>query len=231
MTRATRELKREVAAGTIGAPVLVHCVHRNPAVAPTFTSEMIITDTVVHEIDCVRWLLDQELVRATVYAGRSSAESAPGLRDPQFVVLETEAGVVVDVEAFVTARYGYDIRCELVGESGTLALAPTATVVARRAGEEVGSVPAGYQERFATAYVRELQEFVAGIAAGDGRIGRERVGRLRRHGGLRGGGGVAAPRRGGRHPARRAPGALRGRAHAGALSHPSTLRLTRAGCS
>ncbi len=168
MTRATRELKREVAAGTIGAPVLVHCVHRNPAVAPTFTSEMIITDTVVHEIDCVRWLLDQELVRATVYAGRSSAESAPGLRDPQFVVLETEAGVVVDVEAFVTARYGYDIRCELVGESGTLALAPTATVVARRAGEEVGSVPAGYQERFATAYVRELQQFVAGIAAGEG---------------------------------------------------------------
>ena len=129
---------------------------------------MIITDTVVHEIDCVRWLLDQELVRATVYAGRSSAESAPGLRDPQFVVLETESGVVVDVEAFVTARYGYDIRCELVGESGTLALAPTSTVVARRAGEEVGSVPAGYQERFATAYVRELQGFVAGIAAGDG---------------------------------------------------------------
>ena len=72
------ELKRELAAGTIGAPVLVHCVHRNPAVAPTFTSEMIITDTVVHEIDCVRWLLDQELVRATVYAGRSSARVRAG---------------------------------------------------------------------------------------------------------------------------------------------------------
>jgi myo-inositol 2-dehydrogenase / D-chiro-inositol 1-dehydrogenase len=168
---AYAELKRQADAGAVGAAVLVHCVHRNPAVAPSFTSEMIITDTVVHEIDIVRWLLGAEIVRATVFAGRSSAESPPGLRDPQLVVFETDGGVVVDVEAFVTARYGYDIGCELVGESGTLSLAPTAPVVARRGGEEAGAVPAGYAERFATAYVRELQGWTAAIAAGDGPTG------------------------------------------------------------
>ena len=77
-------------------------------------------------------------------------------------MLETEDGVLVDVEAFVTARYGYDIRCELVGESGTLSLAPTGAVIARRGGEEASAVPSGYQERFATAYVRELQGWSGG---------------------------------------------------------------------
>ena len=43
----------------------MHCAHRNPASPPTFTSDMIITDTVVHEIDAIRWLLGQEIVRAT----------------------------------------------------------------------------------------------------------------------------------------------------------------------
>ena len=38
------------------------------------------------------------------------------------MILETEGGVLVDVEVFVNAQYGYDIRCELVGETGTLTL-------------------------------------------------------------------------------------------------------------
>ena len=38
------------------------------------------------------------------------------------MLLETASGVLIDVEVFVNARYGYDIRCELVGETGTLKL-------------------------------------------------------------------------------------------------------------
>jgi myo-inositol 2-dehydrogenase/D-chiro-inositol 1-dehydrogenase len=127
---------------------------------------MVITDTVVHEVDIARWLLGEEVVRATVHAGRASGRTAAGLRDPQLVVLETEAGVLVEVEAFVNAGYGYDIGCEVVAEAGTLALAPAASVVERRGGEAAAPVPAGYQERFAAAYVRELQDWVAGIDGG-----------------------------------------------------------------
>src|SRR5262249_37513489 len=71
---------------------------------------------------------------------------------------ETDGGVVVDVEAFANARYGYDIRCEAVGESGTLALAPHARLV--------GDIPAGYPQRFADAYRLELQAWVDGEANG-----------------------------------------------------------------
>jgi myo-inositol 2-dehydrogenase/D-chiro-inositol 1-dehydrogenase len=160
------DMKHRLDGGEVGAPMLVHCAHRNPRVPHAFTSEMVIMDTVVHEIDTVRWLLGEEIATATVYAARSSAHAPAGLRDPQLVVLQTVSGVLVDVEAFVTAQYGYDIRCEVVGEEGTVALVPPATVHARRAGREGTAVPQGFQERFAAAYVRELQSWVTAAAGG-----------------------------------------------------------------
>jgi myo-inositol 2-dehydrogenase / D-chiro-inositol 1-dehydrogenase len=161
------DMKRRIDSGELGAPMLVHCAHRNPTVPHTFDSEMIITDTVVHEIDVARWLLHEEIVRTTVYTPRSTSHAAEGVRDPQFVVLETEAGVLVDVEAFVNARYGYDIRCEVVGELGTVSLSNPAIVHVRSDGEAAAQVPNGFQDRFAGAYVEELQTWVN--AAADGR--------------------------------------------------------------
>jgi myo-inositol 2-dehydrogenase / D-chiro-inositol 1-dehydrogenase len=160
------DMKRRLDAGEIGAPVLVHCAHRNPTVPAAFGSEMIITDTVVHEMDTVRWLLDEEIVRATVYTPRSTSHAAEGVHDPQFVVFETETGVLADVEAFVNAQYGYDIRCEVVGESGTLTLAPPATVQARSERRLAIDVPVRFQERFSSAYIHELQSWVGAIAEG-----------------------------------------------------------------
>ena len=45
---------------------------------PAFGSEMIITDTVVHEMDTIRWLLGQEIVRATVLHPRPTGRAAEG---------------------------------------------------------------------------------------------------------------------------------------------------------
>jgi myo-inositol 2-dehydrogenase/D-chiro-inositol 1-dehydrogenase len=149
------DIKSRVDRGEIGAPVLLHCAHRNPTVPPRFGSEMILTDSVVHDIDTARWLLGQEIVKVTVLTPRPSRNAPAGVQDPQLVVFETDAGTLVDVEAFVNAQYGYDIRCEIVGESGTVALPPH--------GKEI---PMGFQERFAAAYVNELRSWVASIASG-----------------------------------------------------------------
>ena len=134
--------------GAIGAPLLVHCAHRNVQAPATFTSEMLITSSCVHEIDITRWLLGEEIVAATVRAPRSSKQAPAGLIDPQLILLETASGVLIDVEVFVNARYGYDVRCEVVGEQGTL-----------RLGEQVA---ADFRVRFATAYQRELDAWVSG---------------------------------------------------------------------
>jgi myo-inositol 2-dehydrogenase/D-chiro-inositol 1-dehydrogenase len=164
---AYADMKARLDAGAVGAPLLVHCAHRNPSVHSFFDSAMIITDTVVHEIDVVRWLLDDEIVRASVLTPRPSSRARAGLRDPQVVILETAGGRIVDVEAFVTAGYGYDIRCEIVGEAGTIELLAPATVAVRRELTEAMPVPPGFPQRFGAAYVRELEGWIAAIRSGE----------------------------------------------------------------
>jgi myo-inositol 2-dehydrogenase/D-chiro-inositol 1-dehydrogenase len=156
------DLKARLDAGEIGAPLLVHCAHRNVSVHEFFDSAMIITDSAVHEIDVARWLLDDEIARVTVLAPRPSRRAREGLRDPLLVVLETAGGRIVDVEAFVSAGYAYDIRCEVVGEDGTLELLRPATVAARTRLSERLPIAEGFEQRFAAAYVNELRAWIAG---------------------------------------------------------------------
>jgi myo-inositol 2-dehydrogenase / D-chiro-inositol 1-dehydrogenase len=160
------ELKQRLDAGEVGRPLLVHCAHRNPVAPPAFTSEMLITDSIVHEIDTIRWLLGEEIVRTTVFTPRASDLVPDGLQDPLVALFETESGRLVDVECFVNAQYGYDIRCEVVAESGTLELAPPVTVSARSAGARADGIAPGFQQRFGAAYVYELQNWIAGEPAG-----------------------------------------------------------------
>jgi len=149
---AYAHVKQELEDGTVGRLIFMHCAHRNASVPSNFTSEMLITSSVTHEIDAARWITGQEVVVATVYTPRSTSEAPAGLKDPQFVVLETQDGVLIDIEIFVNARYGYEICCELVGERGTAAIPPT--------------VSADFRGRFAQAYEHELEAWVAGILNG-----------------------------------------------------------------
>ena len=163
-----RALKDGLDGGRVGQALLLHCRHRNPDVPPGFTTDMMITDSVVHDIDVTRWLLGQEIAAATVYKARPSSLAPEGLGDPQMVLLETAGGVLVDVESFVTCQYGYDIRYELVGESGTVVLGEQAGVQVRTEGRHEGPIPADFRERFAAAYQSELEEWVSGVL--DGRV-------------------------------------------------------------
>ncbi len=114
-----RAMKAALDDGGIGAPLLMHCAHRNPSVPPYgFTTDMIISDSSVHEIDIVRWLFGEEIVAATVLTPRRSSQAGADLQDPLILLLEMASGVLVDDELFVNARYGYDVRGEIVGPCG-----------------------------------------------------------------------------------------------------------------
>ena len=153
--------------GSIGAPLLMHCAHRNPSVPDYgFTTEMIITDSSVHEIDLVRWLFEEEIVAASVLRPRRSGQAPAGLQDPLILLLELASGVLVDDELFVSARYGYDVRGEVVGETGTVALADVSEVTLRSAGRHGGRVPVDWRDRFIRAYDAEVQDWLTAVAAG-----------------------------------------------------------------
>jgi myo-inositol 2-dehydrogenase/D-chiro-inositol 1-dehydrogenase len=161
-----RAMKDVVAGGDIGAPLMFHSAHRNPSVPPHYVSDMIINDTCVHDFDIARFLLDTEVVGARVLKPRRNSRASDHLTDPLLIVLETASGALVDVEASINIQYGYDIRGEIVGETGTVELAESAQVLVKRGGRYDGRVPEDWRERFVRAYDLEFQEWLDAVAAG-----------------------------------------------------------------
>jgi myo-inositol 2-dehydrogenase / D-chiro-inositol 1-dehydrogenase len=162
-----RAMKATLDDGGIGAPLLMHCAHRNPSVPDYgFTTDMIISDSAVHEMDIVRWLFGEEVVAATVLTPRRTGHAPDGLQDPLILLLEMAGGALVDDELFVSARYGYDVRGEVVCETGTVALADVSEVTVRTGHQHAGRVPVDWRDRFIRAYDAELQDWLNAVAAG-----------------------------------------------------------------
>lgn len=161
-----RAMKEVVSGGAIGAPLLMHAAHRNPAVPDFFTSDMVINDSTVHDIDVARWMFDDEIAAVTVLKPRRSRKAREGFDDPLLVLLEMTSGVLVDVEASVNAGFAYDIRGEVVCEDGTVELSESGGVLVKSAGRYAGRVPADWRERFVLAFDAEFQAWIDAVAAG-----------------------------------------------------------------
>ena len=167
---AYRALKAVLDSGEIGAPLMFHSGHRNPSVPPHYTRDMAIVDTAVHDFDVTRWLLGEELTAIRVLAAKPNSLGGD-LQDPLLMIVETESGVLVDVETSVNIRYGYDIRGEVVGETGTVALADQGPVVLRSTQRVGVTVPQDWRERFLEAYDVEFREWIQAVSAGEGATG------------------------------------------------------------
>ncbi|MFF2192217.1 Gfo/Idh/MocA family protein [Streptomyces sp. NPDC058157] len=159
-------LKELLDAGGIGRPLFLHCRHRNASSPSFFTGDMLIADSVVHEVDAARWLLGEEVTAVTVLAPRPSSAAPEGLGDPRLVLLETSGGVIVDVEIFVNCGFGYQVRCEAVGESGTASIGDGHAMVVQSGGRWGGEIAQDYTVRFADAYDRQVRRWVAAAARG-----------------------------------------------------------------
>lgn len=149
-----------------GAPLMVHAAHRNPRVGANYVTPMAIHDTLIHEIDVLRWLLADDYVSAQVFFPRSTPRAHERLRDPQVVVLETAKGVVVDVEIFVNCHYGYDIQCEIVGEDGIARLPEPLGIQTRRNATLGTPILMDWKDRFIDSYDVELADFIRAAARG-----------------------------------------------------------------
>lgn len=163
---AYQALKATIDAGTIGAPLMFHSRHRNASVpARLYTSEMAVSDTMVHDIDVSRWLLDDEVASVRVFAGRRNSKGGD-LRDPILAVMEMSGGALVTVEVSVNIGYGYDIGGEVSGETGVVSLAERNTITVKHIDHFEGRVPADWRERFVAAYDAEIQAWMAAAARG-----------------------------------------------------------------
>lgn len=171
-----RELKKIVTERKYGEPLMLHCAHRAVSIAPNYVTSMLITNCAVHEIDVLRWLLGEDYVSCQVIQAKPTRNAWDTLNDPILLLLETESGIRIDVEVFVNCRYGYDIRCEIVCEEGSVSLPTPTGVLVRTQGQRGIPVSDDWQARFLDAYDLEFQEWadnckkgiVSGPSAWDG---------------------------------------------------------------
>ena len=160
---AYQALKQVITSREIGTPLMMTSVHRNPSVPAHYTSDMAIVDTAVHDIDIARWLFGEEVAETMVIKPRQNSRGG-ALHDPLIMLLRMEGGGVVTVEVSVNIAYGYDIRGEIVGETGVAAIAESNTVVIKAQGRFSGRVPEDWRERFMRAYDIELQAWIDACA-------------------------------------------------------------------
>ena len=161
-----RALKKAIDDGVIGAPLMVHCAHRNPTVPEAYVSDMAIVDTFIHEIDALRWLIGDDYVSAQVSFPRNTRHTHAKLDDPIIILLATRNGVRINGEVFVNCRYGYDIQCKVVGEEGIASLPEPASILLRRDARLSTSIMQDWKLRFIESYNAELQDWIEAAKAG-----------------------------------------------------------------
>lgn len=153
-----------VAAGAIGSPVLFKGVHRNLAAHPGATSESILFNSAVHDLDSARWFLDAEIEEVSV---RGADTAGTGALDLQVIQLSLENGRLADIEVYVNAGYGYEVDAEVVGDRGTVRLAPADAPVLRRGRRAGHEVEGDWLQRFPRAYEIEARRWVGSLHAGE----------------------------------------------------------------
>jgi myo-inositol 2-dehydrogenase / D-chiro-inositol 1-dehydrogenase len=154
-----RALKKVIADGEIGEPLMLHCAHRNQSVGENYTTDMAITNTLIHELDVLRWLTEDDYKTVQVVFPRVTSKSHANLKDPQIVLFETQKGIRIDVEIFVN-------QCEVVGEEG-IAKLPEPSAIQTRKNACLGTpLLTDWKDRFIDAYDVELQAFINDVKSG-----------------------------------------------------------------
>ena len=164
--RGYLQLKEAVTGGKYGAPLIVKCAHRNIEAHVAYTTDMAITQTAIHEIDISRWLLDDEYVSAQVIYPPQT-KNAESFRDPELIILRTSRGIIINLEIYISCRYGYDVQCEVVCEDGVLRMPQPSNLFIRSEGACHESLENDWVLRFDGAFDDELLAFLEGVRTGN----------------------------------------------------------------
>ncbi len=154
------DVKSAIDSRAIGHPVLFKGMHRNAGALPGTSSESILVNSAIHDLDAARWLLGQEIEEVYVYGTNTRAASDSEVLDLQIIQLKLGGGCLANIEVYVNAGYGYEVGVEVIGEAGTASTAPWGSPVLRRGQTLSQRIESDWLERFRTAYVIEIQRWI-----------------------------------------------------------------------
>jgi myo-inositol 2-dehydrogenase / D-chiro-inositol 1-dehydrogenase len=155
-----------IKAGKIGRPILFKGVHRNPMNLPYPSGSGAITNSAIHDIDSMRWLLGQEVREVYVCGARTHSSFDEETRDMLLMQMSLGGDCLATIEVSIAAEYGYEVSAEVVGERGTAVTMQPDSVLLRAGQMCAVTVPQSHLVRFQQAYVPELTAWVESIQSG-----------------------------------------------------------------
>ena len=162
------ELKKRILSKKYGQIEQINISSRDSALPPISylkVSGGIFKDMTIHDLDVVRWLLDDEI--SEVYAQGSAMTDQKIKKVPDFdtasIILKSKKGVLCQLTNSRRLSAGFDQRIEVYCEKGNLNLSnlnKTSVTETFSKGELKDSFPFSFIERYEDSYIKALNYFV-----------------------------------------------------------------------
>src|SRR5229473_2578739 len=159
---------KRVEAGEIGEPVVFKSIGRDEDAPPLAAYQsnlngMLFYNNTIHDFDLARWLMRDEVIETQAYTTVAIRPEVADYGDlvASVVNLEYRHGAIGNVESYVQAIYGYDVRTEIVGSKGSIFIGSLEKMPATflTAGGGVQVLADHFLTRFADAYLAEVRDF------------------------------------------------------------------------
>ena len=164
--------RKRVEAGEIGEPVIFKSLGRDRDAPPLAAYQANLNGTLlynntIHDFDLARWVMGDEVAEVQTYTTVAIRPEIAQYGDivASVVNLKYRRGAIGNIESFVQAVYGYDIRTEIVGSRGSILVGTVqqtpVTFLAKEGG--IQGLADHFLTRFESAYVEEVRDFVHNI--------------------------------------------------------------------
>jgi predicted dehydrogenase len=158
--------------GEIGTPVIFKSVGRDKDAPPLAAYQsnlngMVFYNNTIHDFDLARWLMQDEISEVHSYTTVAIRPEVARYGDivASVVNLQYRHGAIGNVESYVQAVYGYDVRTEIVGSKGSILVGSLRQAPATflRAEGGIQILADHFLARFQDAYLGEVRDFVQSI--------------------------------------------------------------------
>lgn len=158
-------VKDALDAGAVGQPLMFRGWHRNPPETNPPTSGEVLINSAIHDLYSARWLLGEEVTEIYVRGTTIDSERTDQL-DLQLVTMAMSGAALASIEVNKDSGAGYEVGVEVTGPKGIVSTPRHNSTIVRRDGEIRQGVESDWLERFATAYILEVQAWTAAVIAG-----------------------------------------------------------------
>jgi len=156
-----RQMKRTLAGGHAGTPMLVQHRNHNPSCAIDFDVTQLISSSASHDIDLFRWFTEEEVAEVSCTVKQSPDGEAVAI----LLSLRSTTGILGLSEIGRGPGLQYDIRCDIIASAGSVSLGTPSQLTRATGSDGAGTfLPGDWIERFEGAYRTQDIDWAASVA-------------------------------------------------------------------